>query len=122
MDELRIDFELGDLEEIEKLYGSKFKYPVVHIGNSAVFNARAERAGIVGEAVKWFVTPEYVIGIPAKKNSTNAFSAYKTNYNGASVRFPSMLRDEKKVATGYYKLLKYKNGFAFKRYEPLEVD
>lgn len=122
MEELRIDFELDELEEIEKLFGSKFGYPVVHIGNIAVFNSKAERAGIIGDAIKWFITPEYVIGVPAKKNSENAFSVYKTNFHCASVKFPSILRDEKKVATGYYKLFKYKNGFAFKRYEPMGVD
>lgn len=124
MEELRIDFSPDDLEEIEKMYGSKFPFPVVHFGDSALFNRETSKAGLIGDAVKWFTTPEYVIGLPAKPNTANAFAVWRAgrNKNCALAKIPAALSREKKVASGYYKLYKYKNGFAFKRYEPLPVE
>jgi len=125
MEELKIDFDLGELEEIEKTFGRKFSYPAVHFGRSVVFNGEAEKAGLIGgEAIRWFVATDYIIGLPAKRDSENAFSLRLTGRKGKSkgTSFPIALLREKKLTPGYYKLLKYKNGFAFKRYEPLEVD
>lgn len=123
MEELNLDFSLGELEAIEKNI-SLFTYPVVHFGALVTFNARAGKAGIIGEAIKWFVTPEYVIGLKAKKCSENAYAVRKNaaNFNCSSAAFPVKLKEEKKLQSGYYKLLKYKDGFAFKRYEPIEME
>lgn len=123
MEELNLDFSLGELEEIEKNV-SYFSYPVVHFGRLVTFNARAGKAGIVGEAIKWFVTPEYVVGLKAKKHSANAYAVRKNDgsLNCLNSTFPAQLKEEKKLIPGYYKLLKCKDGFAFKRYEPIEME
>jgi hypothetical protein len=124
MEELKIEFDLGELEEIEKTFGSKFSYPVVHFGRTVVFNREADKAGLVGEAIRWFVATDYIVGLPAKRDSENAFSLKPTKRDCKSkfACFPVALFREKKVAPGYYKLLKYKDGFAFKRYEPIVID
>ena len=119
MEELLLD--LGELEEVEKFFtSSSLRIPVVHVGALAVSFNKACRE-LLGEAVRWFTTSEYVIGLPANRGDKNAFSL-KTTASGACMRsayIPAVLRREKKIGIGYYKLYKYKNGFAFKRYEQI---
>jgi len=119
MEELLID--LGELEEVEKFFTtSGLRIPVVHIGAAAVSFNRACHS-LLGEAIQWFTTPEYVIGLQAKKGDKNAFLLHG-DVNGCRIHtayIPAVLRREKKIGIGYYKLYKYKNGFAFKRYEQI---
>lgn len=125
MDEAVLEFDLDELEEVKKLScESQFDYPVVYVGSVLYFN-KASSVFMNGvQAIKWFVTPEYVVGIPARKGTHNSFLITKTdNKSGGSIyyaRFPVSLREEKKLKQGIYKLLKCKNGFAFRRYEPIE--
>ena len=116
-----------EFEEIVKTIG-KYQFPVVHLsivdGNSRnyqmVFNKHATQ--LVPDYIKWFVSTNYVIGLPVSKDSKNAFKSWQSNrqsYN-KSTTVPSALVREKKIKPGDYKIYKYKDGFAFKRYEQLE--
>ena len=61
----------------------------------------------------------YIICLPSK-----SVTAFKPMYIKGKVKgycFPKCLIDSKKVKPGYYRLYRYKSGFAFKRYEQLEV-
>ena len=44
------------------------------------------------------------------------------NANAISACFPAYLAKIKKVKSGIYKVYKYKDGIAFKRYEPFDLD
>lgn len=122
MEELSLEFSLDELEEIQKLANfSHFDFPAIYFSSIVFFNKASKPFVKEIEAIKWFVTSEYVIFLPAKKGERNSF-LITTNEKYYYARFPSMLRDEKKLKCGVYKLLKYKNGFAFKRYEPIEVN
>ena len=122
MEELNLEIDLGELEEIEKGFGAYgFDFPVAYFGVEVCFNKMARQ--LCGDAIKWFVSSEYIIGLPAGKNEKNAYRVQKNGFhkNVYTARFPTVLRTEKKVKPGYYKLYKYKDGFAFKRYEPMEM-
>ena len=119
MDEL---IELNEeLEAIRKKLLCKFKEPVAYLSDNRItFNKAASQ--VVPDRIEWFTSSSYVIGLPSK-SMKKGYSTFRHNKR-ASVRetaFPSELKNAKKVKNGYYKLYKYKDGFAFKRYEPLEV-
>lgn len=123
MEELNIDFNLEELELIKKLaHMEKFPYPVALVGETAIgFNRYA--SPIVPKAIKWFCTGEYIIGLPGDKGDRDSFLSHfvdRTRSACKSTAFPADMK-AKKVKKGYYKVYKFKNGFAFKRYEPLEV-
>lgn len=123
MEELLLDFSAEELEAIEKInVAEKFKFPVIYFGKAASFNGSAVDSGIVPNYINWFVSTDYVIGLPADSKDKKAFKTHKSTTGSKSIvgAFPARLRDEKKLKPGYYKLLKYKNGFAFKRYEPID--
>lgn len=111
-----------NLEEIQKFgFANRFDYPVITIGEKTIyFNRFAEH--LLKDAVRWATAGEYVIGLPCDRKASNAFAARKpaTGAPGKIAVFPSALRDEKKIQPGTYKLYKYKDGFAFKRYEPIK--
>lgn len=112
--------DVGELEEVEKMFRcAKFAFPVVYFGSSyCCFNMHC--MPLIGEYVRWFVSPEYVIGLPGSATDDNAFKVSSKRYPHSrvfSTTFPSALRNEKRISKGYYKLYKYKTGFAFKRYE-----
>lgn len=113
LDELQLDGE--EFELIRKRMESQFDEPVVTISSrQAYFNTLA--ADLVPERIRWYTTTNYVIGLPAEEDDKNGYIAKKAN--GAMIAFfPHKLRVEKKVKEGYYKIYKYKDGFAFKRYE-----
>lgn len=118
-----LDFDLGELEAIEKQIGN-FPYPVVHFGSTVYFNTKTR--SILGNAskIRWFTTPEYVVCLPTEANDTKGFTLlhYKNGRLGLFGAFPVALRNDKKLSEGFYKLFKYKNGVAFKRYEPITND
>ena len=120
-EELSIDFGPEELELIKKLsHVGKFQFPVVLVGETAIgFNRFA--SALVPDTVKWFCSGEYIIGLPGNGNDPDCFRAHFINSkNGCrSTSFPAAMR-EKKVKKGYYKVYKFRDGFAFKRYEPLE--
>lgn len=122
MEELNIN--LGELEEIAKAFrSSKYDFPTISIGTRAIyFNNYCSPLMEGKDAVKWFASTDYIIGIPAKQLENNAFAIREERYKNVRVylaHFPARLKKEKKIQPGCYKLYKYKDGFAFKRYEPL---
>lgn len=118
LEEIVIDEEL---ERIEK-WNREISFPAVGISGKGYiyFNALATQHIKKVEYLGFFSTSEYIILLPESKNSINAYKICDAhNGYGISMRLPSTLR-EKKLKDGYYKLYKYKDGFCFKRYEPLE--
>lgn len=125
MEELLLDFNDGELELIEKgTIAEKFNFPVIYFGkDTCYFNSSARVQLSIPCRIKWFVSTEYVLALPATENDKNAYKmhlAHTKGYGGTVGTFPHKLANEKKLKSGYYKLLKYKDGFAFKRYEPID--
>ena len=123
MDELNLEFNLDELEVINKLGASKFDFPVVYLNGHAIgFNAAA--TAFVPNFIKWFCNSEFIVGIPSNEYDTNSFKVHNTSKHaydkGKATTFPTVMSREKKVKPGYAKLYKYKNGFAFKRYERIQ--
>lgn len=124
MEELLLDFNESELELIEKgNIAEKFDFPVIYFGKDACyFNKSAKRQLSIPRSINWFVSSEYVLALPAPENSKNAYRISTLNskgHGGTLGTFPHRLANEKKLKQGYYKLLKYKDGFAFKRYEQI---
>ena len=126
MEELLLNFNESELELIEKgTIAEKFDFPVIYFGKeTCYFNKRAYEQLRIPRSINWFVSPEYVLALPAPENSKNAYKINVVSTKSNSCRlgtFPHKLANEKKLRPGYYKLLKYKDGFAFKRYEQIEL-
>lgn len=125
MEELNLEFSLDDLEVIERLNNqTAFPFPVVHASKSMlIFNALAEKYLPASAWIKWFASTEYIVGMPAKPSERNAFKISPPNKKKRCVcaRFPDAMAKDRGLKEGYYKLFKYKDGIAFKRYESLEV-
>ena len=121
MDFEELDIDLGELETIEKFNFSSYTYPVAHVGDHFIYFNRFA-SSLVPTYIRWSVSTEYVIAAPTDKDDPNAFKTRKPFdcNNCIQATFPSRLRREKKLQTGYYKLFKYKDGFALKRYEPID--
>lgn len=123
MEELCIDFNLEDLELIKKLGSvNNYQFPAVFVGESGIwFNYFA--SPIVPNLIKWFSTGEYIIGLPGGEGERDCFKTHyvdKAKCSCKATTFPADMKS-KKIKKGYYKVYKFKDGFAFKRYEPLEV-
>lgn len=118
LEELQLDEEL---ETVERSI-SRYAFPVVSVhGHQMFFNMHFSKlvAGI--EYIRISTSPNYVVFQPAKSLSPSSFKLGKpTNYNGRACVIPAALK-EKKIAHGVYKIYKFNDGWAFKRYEPLEV-
>ena len=70
--------------------------------------------------VKFRTSTEYVVIVPTEEKTRTAFKL-GTYTNGAkAIAYPTNLKGCK-IKRGVYKLYKYKDGFAFKRYEPLKL-
>lgn len=125
MDELNLEFGLGDLEVIERLNNTTvFPFPVVHASKEMlIFNSLAEEHLPASAWIKWFASTEYIVGVPASPSERNAFKiAYPNKKRRClTARFPDAMSKDRGLKEGYYKLYKYKDGIAFKRYEPLQV-
>lgn len=124
-----IDLESDELEEVENRL-VRFDYPVVTITRDHKYfflNSASQRLFAQFNRVRIFTTPQYIILSDAKGEIKNTFSFKKqkdkqrpSDYSWYVITLPAALK-EKKLKPGYYKLYKCKQGFAFKRYEPLEV-
>ena len=118
------EIELNDeLETVEKLVGSSVNFPAVTVSartNQMYFNVFA--CGLLPKYIKWATTTDYIIALPAKEKDRHAFATRKEpNGGGLQCYFPIVLRKEKKLKGGTYKLYKYRDGVAFKRYEPVDL-
>jgi len=120
-EELDIVFDDAELEEVEKMR-LEYPFPAITIGSCTVYISTLAHK-ILNDTgyIKYFLTPEYVIVLPATKTEKNAFKVteYKKAHSRGSA-IPAFIKNQKKVAKGTYKCLKYKDGLAFKRYEPVE--
>lgn len=116
--ELIID-ESEELELLKKNAAFYSDTPVVSLGKSQMyFNVAAKP--FIPRGVKWYATTSLIIGLPADETQSSVFKINLTGQVGASSIIPATMR-QKKLKPGVYQLYKYKNGFAIKRYEPLEV-
>lgn len=119
--ENEIFFNENEIELIGKATsGNRFPFPVVTVGGSYIyFNQQA--AEMIPERIRWAVTPEYVIILAANKGDKDAFKA-RTQCSGIGKQaaFPAILKRDKKLQPGNYRLYKCNGGCAFKRYEPME--
>lgn len=118
LEELVID------EKLEELIkgANRFSFPTVTLSTTVYFNIAADP--FIPDYIKWSVTPNYVVITPAKKSDLNSYPTRKSRSGGAgkATTAPATLTKEKRVKDGTYRLYKYKNGLAFKRYESLEVE
>ena len=106
-----------ELEEVKKYLSFYMDIPVVSVGHRIYFNVAA--APYIPEHIKWYTTSSLIVGLPASEHDHSAFTV-NTHNSGMSSSIPAAMR-EKKLQKGIYQLYKYKNGFAIKRYEPLEL-
>ena len=125
MDELTLEFGLDELEVIERPNNqTTFPFPVVHASKQMlIFNSMSEKYLPASSWIKWFASTNYIVGIPANPTDRNAFKiAYPNKRRRClTARFPDAMSKDRGLKEGYYKLYKYKDGIAFKRYEPLQV-
>ena len=118
-----MDFEelvLSEGEEFEKVvrHSTAYRDPVVNVGYTTFyFNQSA--AAIIPKFIKWLTTPEYIIGLPTTEDDKNAYSGNNRSEGGVTAAIPAMIK-AKKPKKGVYKVMKFRDGFAFKRYEPIE--
>lgn len=119
--ENEIIFNESELELIGKeTAANRFPFPVVTVGKSDIYFNRYA-ADMIPDLIRWAVTPEYVIVLAANKGGKKAFKARThTSGVGKQAAFPAILKREKKLQLGNYKLYKCNGGCAFKRYEPME--
>lgn len=106
------------LEIIEKGGFTTLPFPAVVVTKHTIyFNRHA--SSIVPQYIEWATTTNYIIGMPTSESNANAYKI-KHYGRGCSAAFPATLRNEKKLQTGVFKIYKYKNGFAFSRYEQVK--
>lgn len=107
---------------------TRFSFPAVTIlksGNTYLcyLNAVARKYFDASQGVNWYLNQNYVIAMPS--DAINAYRACVKSSKGAARQgytFPKSLIDDRKVKPGCYKIYKYKDGFAFKPYEPIKED
>lgn len=118
MEELELEFNLEDLEAVEKI-GARFPFPVAYLSNeNIIFNKLCVESGVIPERIEWFCSTDYIIGLPGHGKNAFSLCCIRSSY---STHFPVVMKRDKNVKSGYCKIYKYKNGFAFKRTERLEV-
>ena len=117
MDE--INFDLGDLERIKR-GTSKYSFPTVTLlEDRFYFNIQAQPHMKDIDFLTISTAVDYIVLMPAHMDSAVSFRLLRRG-GWAFMTYPVGLHGAK-IKRGVYKLYKYKNGFAFKRYEPLEV-
>ena len=125
MDELNILYEqLLGMEEVEKNFLAKLNFPCAYFGKKQVsFNTLCSPVIKHMEAIRWYATGEYIIGLPASRSDKNSFYVRRNtrSKNNYATTFPASLRITKRIGEGYYKVYKYKDGIAIKRFEAIEI-
>lgn len=92
------------------------EFPTVTLGERYVyFNRLAVQ--FIPSVGRWVTTPEYVLFLPAVAGGEDANRVWDTA-SGKETNFARHLR-EKRIKKGCYRLYKYKDGVAFKRYEQI---
>ena len=119
LEELKLYEELEDVERART--AMRYPFPTVTITpHNIIFNLMCNSFldGVVFLHIS--TSPNYVVMQPVDKASIANFKLSRQNrkYGNRSLTIPAALR-EKKIQRGNYKLYKAKDGWAFKRYEPL---
>lgn len=129
MEEVIIDEEEEEIEKQYSVTAQRFLFPVatISIGKSACITFNKAACEIIPENIRWATTATYVIGLPTTASDRNGFKtrriSRRPNQRGyVQAHLPVVLVKEKKLQAGYYRLYKYKDGFAFKRYERMEIE
>ena len=124
MDEIRLtDKQIYDMEVVAKNLWSRYNYPVAFFGKRQItFNTRCAHALKDIRAVQWFATGDYIIGLPAREDDPNAFYVRKNKMSNCyATALPASFISSKRIQQGcYYKVFKYRDGIAFKRFEPID--
>lgn len=121
IEEITLDEEF---ELINKGGFISYDFPAVSVTDKIIyFNTKAGR--YVPDLILWSTSTNYVIGMPTDKDNRNAYlvkrkKSKKSEGPYCVATFPTALKQEKKLHNGVYKLFKYKDGIAFKRYEQIE--
>lgn len=114
-----------ELELINKGGFLGYGFPAVSVTDKVIyFNTKAGR--YVPNVILWSTSTNYVIGMPTDKDNRNGYlvrhkKSAKSEDSYCVATFPSALKREKKLHNGVYKLFKYKDGIAFKRYEQMQI-
>lgn len=116
--------ELSGLEGLElvdrQIQAEKFRFPVVYVGKAFIYyNHRTLPYVEDWKRARYFINSDYIVILPAKSGTADSFSVYH-NGSGISTIKPGNLV-ARQPQTGYYKLMKYKDGLAFKRLEPINL-
>ena len=118
-EELELLDESVSVEEIEKRLSHITEFPCVCIRRAMYFNRLA--GVIIPKYIKWYATTSLLIGLPTNETDSNGFKTRYISKNRKAIMasFPAHMRDHRMIKTGFYKVYKYKDGFAIKRYEPI---
>lgn len=120
-EELNIDLG-NEMVEVPKHTRDR-RFPTITINakyGRAFFSRSVENN--IPAFIKWFLTKDYVVILPAKQTDENAYTISDSMTAGKSTTVPSFITKQNTIASGTYKLLKYKDGFAFRRYSPIEEE
>ena len=122
-----MDFELeelraidGDLELIARK-AARYSFPTITVLDDHMY-LNLYFVQLLGDVdyLSFGASSSYIVLKPANKASSTAFKLSRPkNFNGRIIIIPANLK-EKKLAKGVYKIYKFGDGFAFKRYERLE--
>lgn len=108
-----------ELNEIVRQDGL-FDFPTAAFTtDNIIFNKYATKL-VPSDYVKWYVTLNYIIGLPAKKESKNSYKILHSENGSSYGTFPKSMMRDKKVPKWHYKVYKYQDGFCIKRNERLE--
>ena len=112
------DFDEGE-SEIQR-YRRRYPFPTIAFHNESIYLnyfTRMLLKQLNATHLSFASTTNFIIVRPCK-GGKNAFKI--TGEARSTLHIPAALM-EKKIRPGVYKLFRYKNDLAFKRYEPLET-
>ena len=103
--------DVGEVEVVKK--HGRLPFPAVTLGDRMVyFNARAAKLMTGWTRVSIGITPEYIVILPATgENHSIPLQKHKPNPQ----LVPPVALTSRQPQRGTYKLLRYKDGFAFRR-------
>ena len=125
MDELKLTSkQLHEMEEVEKKFLARIDFPCAYFGKQQIsFNTLCSPVIEHMEAIRRYATGEYIIGLPASRSDKNSFYVRQNtrSKNNYSTTVPASLRITKRIGEGYFRVYKYKDGIAIKRFEAIEI-
>ena len=113
-----------DLEEIKRFMGG-YPFPAITAARDYFYCNKPFSNLLTAKGynyIKFYITPDYVILSPSSEVVENGYkishSHGNVDWDVLTVKLPASMK-EKKIRTGVFKIYKCKQGYAFKRYEPL---